>query len=146
MGDATAFRWSDAWLLGAIFWARRAEERVTLAQIIGWGDAMNHAIFTPEELESGLARLSAAGLIVEQDKAFLPAGRAIDWSDELQSRSLGGVDTIRWLEKKLGATPYRPGFERTLDARYPGFTRQRYDAAVNGYELRAAQVLRDLGL
>ena len=58
---------SDAWLLPAIIYAGGA---ATLERIIGAGDWINHAVFNPDELESGLARLAAGGLIKEKKKIF----------------------------------------------------------------------------
>jgi hypothetical protein len=52
--------WSDAWLLTAAHFAE--ENPVTLRGLIGAGDGVNHAIFTDDEIDHGLTRLSAAGL------------------------------------------------------------------------------------
>ena len=58
---------SDAWLLLAIIYAGEA---ATLEKIIGAGDWINHAVFNPDELESGLARLAAGGFIKKKNKTF----------------------------------------------------------------------------
>jgi hypothetical protein len=52
--------WSDAWLLTAAYFTE--ENPVSLRGLIGAGDAINHAIFTDNEIDHGLTRLSAAGL------------------------------------------------------------------------------------
>jgi hypothetical protein len=54
--------WSDAWLLTAIECAE-ARGGADLKSVIGAADALNHAMFTWEELDCGLERLARAGLI-----------------------------------------------------------------------------------
>jgi hypothetical protein len=140
------FAWSDAWLLGAIFFAHRAETTATLDQVLAYGDAINHAIFTPEELESGLARLSDAGFIREENGAFIPTGIGQQWYEEFKSVQARRFDFFKWFSKKLGAQPYRPGNEHKLEMRYPGFTSRRYEEALSAYRRRAAETLRSLGV
>jgi hypothetical protein len=41
------------------------------------GDAINVAIFLPNELEGGLARLTAGGYITEHEGAFAPTDKAL---------------------------------------------------------------------
>ena len=57
---------TDEWLLQSVR-AASASKGATLAGVIGWGDALNHAIFTPAELRSGFAKLLAARYILEKD-------------------------------------------------------------------------------
>ena len=52
--------WSDAWLLTAAYFTQ--ENPVSLRGLIGAGDGINHAIFTDDELDHGMTRLTAAGL------------------------------------------------------------------------------------
>lgn len=52
--------WSDAWLLTAAYFTE--ENPVSLRGLIGAGDAINHALFTDNEIDHGLTRLEAAGL------------------------------------------------------------------------------------
>ncbi len=65
------YRWSDSWLLLAVLWAAR-DGAASLSAIIGAGDAINHALFTPAELNGGLARLIDGGLVVEDQGCFRP--------------------------------------------------------------------------
>ncbi|HKO41952.1 MAG TPA: hypothetical protein VJU84_01575 [Pyrinomonadaceae bacterium] len=50
--DNHRYNWSDAWLLLAIIYAGRDGD-ATLLRILAAGDFIEHAIFTPDELESG---------------------------------------------------------------------------------------------
>ncbi len=60
---------SDAWLLQAIAMAAR-KHPAGLAEVIGRGDAIEHAIFKYEEIEPGLARMTAAGYVIEDGGSF----------------------------------------------------------------------------
>lgn len=66
------FTWSDAWLLNSV--VMLGEEGGDLSAVIGAGDAVNHAIFTLEELRSGFARLEAAGLVAKQGTGYAATG------------------------------------------------------------------------
>jgi hypothetical protein len=130
--------------LAAIFYAHRAEGAATLDQIIGYGDAINHAIFKPEEIESGFARLVSAGLLTETAGALAPAGKAIEWYEEFQQAPITNVGSIDWVSKRLGAESYRAGRDPRNDLEYPGFTRAQYEAAYRAYSERAAAILQQL--
>jgi hypothetical protein len=84
--------WSDAWLLTAAYFTE--ENPVSLRGLIGAGDAINHAIFTDDEIDHGLTRLTAAGL------ARLEGGTIV-LTDE----------AIRLCEEAVKSTPYM--FEST---------------------------------
>jgi hypothetical protein len=131
------FHWSDAWLLAAIFGANYFESAATLDQIIAYGDVLNHSIFNFEELESGLARLSAAGLIREEDLAFLPSGPAREWFEELRPLGLGGLATIEWVAAQLAEERGRLSSDYRDTRAYPGFSRARFDQAVAKYQSKA---------
>ena len=62
------FNWSDAWLLLSVIYA--GGEGADLERIISVGDGIEHAIFNPDELESGLARLVSSGHIKEKNGIF----------------------------------------------------------------------------
>jgi hypothetical protein len=62
MSPGIPFSWSDSWLLLSIWYASDHGRRgAPLADVIAAGDFINHAIFTPGELQNGLARLTAMG-------------------------------------------------------------------------------------
>ena len=84
--------WSDAWLLTAAYFTE--ENPVSLRGLIGAGDSINHAIFTDDEIDHGLTRLTAAGLARLE-------GETIVLTDE----------AIRLCEEAVKSTPYM--FEST---------------------------------
>src|SRR4051812_49385128 len=129
------FLWSDAWLLTAVFYARRAEGSATLPDIVGYGDAVNHAIFNPEELESGLARLVSAGLLLEVGEAFEPAGEARKWYAEFITTNSSNTRSMDFVGEKLRAEPYKPGIDPRNNFSFAGFSRERYESAVSTWHL-----------
>jgi hypothetical protein len=136
------FLWSDAWLLTAVFYARRAEGSATLPEIVGYGDALNHAIFNPEELESGLARLVSAGLLVEVREAFEPSGEALTWYREFVASHSPNIRSMNVIAEKLRAERYKPGIDPRNNLSLAGFSRERYESAVSTWHLRASQLFR----
>jgi hypothetical protein len=135
MRNPSEFLWSDAWLLTAIFWAQRAEGQVSLMKIVAYGDLVNVAIFNPEELESGLARLTEGGLIKENAGLFSPAGMATAWYSEFTALNQNNLESMEWMKAKLHSEPYRGGRDARNNRHYPGFTKARFDEAVARYRI-----------
>ena len=67
---------ADAWVLLAVLYARAPADRDELVRV---GDFINHALFTPEELEGGLRRLCVAGHVVEAAGRFAPSIALREW-------------------------------------------------------------------
>lgn len=80
---APIFLGSDAWLLLALLYGREPADAETLRQ---WGDAINHAIFTDEELEGGLRRLKEAGHVIEEEGRFRTSPDVVAWFDRVSPR------------------------------------------------------------
>ena len=78
INDEILYHWSDAWLLLAIVYACRGGD-ANLSRVIAAGDALNHAIFTPAEVESGLARLVAGGYIEVEGDQYYPCAKAVNY-------------------------------------------------------------------
>ena len=66
---------SDIWLLLAIA-IGSSDGEATYRDIISAGDAINHAIFTHEELEGGLYKLLQNKLIVQSENGFVTTDKA----------------------------------------------------------------------
>src|SRR4051812_23670878 len=103
--DTIVFTWSDAWLLLAISFTSQSKP-ASLQDIIGAGDAINHAIFTDAELRRGLAKLIAAGYVGQQDQCYFVRGDAADFcrSKVKKARRLSRQREL--VEKFLHATPW----------------------------------------
>jgi hypothetical protein len=72
--------WSDAWLLTAAYVTQ--ENPVSLRGLIGAGDGINHAIFTDDEIDHGLTRLTAAGLARMEGETIVLTDEAIRLCEE----------------------------------------------------------------
>ena len=126
------FTYSDVWLLLAVAQAEREAQRprrrrstvpqadgATLASIYGWCDAINHSVFTPQELRRGFAKLYSAGYVVDYGGRFgvTDAGRA------LLSRA-GYPEASPWqawprIESLMNAAADRPRLATFEDPAWP---------------------------
>lgn len=57
------FTSSDLWILQTFIHCTRGKSEVSLYELISVGDLMNHAIFMPGELQSGLTKLFQLGYL-----------------------------------------------------------------------------------
>src|SRR5579872_3766695 len=78
----TPFQASDAWLLLAILY--NGEQGAGIEGIIRAGDFINHAIFTDDELQSGLTRLQEAGLVERSGDIYRASPAA--WSAHVSKK------------------------------------------------------------
>jgi hypothetical protein len=129
--DNAPHNWSDAWLLLAIIYADK-QGAATLDKIIAAGDAINVAVFSPTELESGLARLTGSGFIEENAGQFVPTKKT-----QLQTR-LGNTrrsmhNELKDVAKLLGCPGAIDDQPSQDNLRYPGFSISAYEDAVETY-------------
>lgn len=122
---------SDAWVLLAIIDAAR-ESPAALSDVIHAADWINVSILTFEEMEGALARLVAAGLVIESGEAFTPSARTLSFCREarpLHYRDLPKVETF------LRSSPWSPSLSRDASKGplYPPLTPERFDRAVQAY-------------
>ena len=133
-GDTPRYRWTDAWLLGAIAEASE-HEAAQLWQIIAAGDSLNHALFTNEEIESGLARLTKGGWITEHEGKF----STTDFFKR-ENIKIKGWESVKKIEKLLDAESRQanePIPHPANNLRYPGITSEVLFKANKEYEKHA---------
>lgn len=102
------FVWSDAWLLLSLIYGSEPLDRERMRDI---GDFINHAIFTDDELEGGLQRLQARGLVRRTGKKFAASSVVMRWYSEVikgKSRTyifkdLERVESFLALPRPVGA-------------------------------------------
>ena len=127
MNDSITFYNSDAWVLLAIIYANRSGP-ATLNKIIGAGDAINHAIFLPNELEGGLARLTAGGYVTEDKGTFAPTDKALAYSGSSRhSRAM--LKELKDVQRMLTSRSAEP----PDGVKYSGFSEAAYDNAIEKY-------------
>jgi hypothetical protein len=131
--DRTQFNWSDAWLLLAVAFANQ-RGKATLDTIIVAGDAINFAIFKPDELESGLVRLTEAGYIEETSGSFSLTGKVHPHSDTFLVEHRSMDKRLADVEEMIGAASAPDDQPCENNLKYPGFSKKQYDDAVLSYQ------------
>ena len=123
--------WSDAWLMLAI---SQASQRgpATLETIIAAGDEINFLIFSPEELESGLVRLTEAGYIADNSGEFYLTDKVRSQSEVFLSES-STDKRLKAVQELLGAASAPDDQLCRNNLRYPSFSKERYEEAVRSY-------------
>jgi len=138
------YQWSDIWLLQSII-IGGGEKGASLFNIVSTGDALNHAIFTDEELESGFSRLTAGDLIVDEENKFFPTEKAIQIYEKASKRG-GSIYTIRErLQKLLKASPYDPKQKYpnpNNNLKYPGFSSKAIEEATDQWHKEAKRIMK----
>ena len=128
------YRWTDAWLLAAIAEASK-DQPAQLWQIIAAGEMLNHALFTDEEIESGVARLAQGGWIAETNGQF-----SVTNQFRRKNIKIKGWDSVETIEKLLDAEPRQknePMPHPSNNLKHPGITREALLKANKEYEKHA---------
>ena len=137
MSDTIQLRWSDAWLLLAIYYAKfRAQS--SLSTIIAAADYINHAVINFEELASGLFRLEQARFItVASDlSSFTCLAKSLSLIEPIVQRISTAYEVRKEIEREINATPWEPRESLPHPAnnlKFPGLTKEIYKSAVDEY-------------
>jgi hypothetical protein len=123
--------WSDAWLLLAVIYA--GNEGANLERIIEVGNGIEHAIFNPDELESGLARLTSSGYIKEKNGVFYATPRVMRAYLKTTSPRRAIYKDLESIEKLIGAASPTSDQPHSNNLKYAGFSMAAYTDAVNKY-------------
>ena len=137
MKEATQLRWSDAWLLAAIYHCSK-EKPAGLVEILAAADFINHAVLNLEELQSGLFRLEKAGLINQTGPqlCFQCTPAALAKIKLLLNKSKTALHLWKELENSLNVIRWIPGEPVPHPANmhsYPALTAAAYQEAVDNY-------------
>ena len=118
---------ADAWLLQALLYAGGLTDGAALADVIGLGDGIRDALFTPDELRGGFARLIAAGFVRAEAGRYFVVGEARGLAKK-EGLSLGehGAEIAAF----LAASNYRGSEPEEED---PDLTDEKIAAAVRTY-------------
>ena len=126
------YNWSDAWLLLSIIYASESGG-ATLEKIIAAGDYINHAIFSPDELESGFARLTSGGYIKEKRGIFSVAERVMQAYSKTTSPRRAVHKELKGIEALIGAASPTSEQPHSNNLKYAGFSIEAYTEVVNRY-------------
>jgi hypothetical protein len=129
------FLWSDAWLLLATS-ATRKPTSASLAATVVAGDAINHAVFTREELSGAINRLGRAGYLsfVEPNELIITSSGAA-LLREVMTAAAGWHDRQARLEQLLNIhdkTPL-PDPRKANDGEEWSLAQSEYDSAIRHY-------------
>ena len=127
------FNWSDAWLLLAVAAASQSGP-ANIEKIIAAGDAINFAIFKPDELESGLVRLTEAGYLEESAGLFSVTAKVHPHSDTFLAEHRSMDKRLADVEALIGAAAAPDDQPCLNNLKYPGFSKKQYDDAVVSYQ------------
>jgi hypothetical protein len=122
---------SDAWLLLAVVYAGRSG--ATLEKVIEIGDGINHAIFNPDELESGFARLTSGGYLIEKNGVFFATAKVRRAYAKTTSPRRAIHKEVEDMERFIGAAPSMTAQPRANNLIYAGFSATAYAEAVANY-------------
>jgi hypothetical protein len=130
--------WSDEWLLTAAYFTE--ENPVSLRSLFAAGDAINHAIFTDEEIDHGLTRLEAAGLACLDGETIVLTDDAKRLCEEAVKSTPYIFDGVKPVEAAL----------RKIDLTGKEFTpvevpKRALRAALEQYRKDAARIIAELG-
>ncbi|HSE23672.1 MAG TPA: hypothetical protein VLB68_18530 [Pyrinomonadaceae bacterium] len=126
------FNWSDAWLMLAISLASQRGP-ATLEEIIAAGDEINFSIFSLEELESGLVRLTEARFVAEKSGAFAPTENVRRYAQKFLSDGRQTGERLADVQEMLGAAAAPDDQPCKNNLRYHGLTKEKYEEAVRRY-------------
>lgn len=124
---------SDAGLLLAIIYAGSGNNDARLEKIISLGDAINHAIFNADELESGLARLTLGKYIKEKNEIFSITLKVERAFTKITLHALTVEKELNGLREFIGAELPTAEPPQLNTLKYEGFSQERFCEAVNKY-------------
>ena len=129
------YLWTDAWLLLSIIVADRGNG-ADLEGIIGAGDAINHAIFTAEEIQGGLHKLVRGGFVDEVRGRFKASNKTKEEYEKRICRKRYLLVQLHLLDKFIGViqADKRDKLPRSDNKfKYPGLTKDRIHIAYEAY-------------
>jgi hypothetical protein len=124
--------WSDAWLLLAVILSSK-KRPAALEDIIAAGDSIDFAIFNADELESGLARLTSEGYVVEKDEGFAVTAKLTRSLPKFKTSFRSIHKQLEDVCKIIGAAPAISEQPHLNNLKYPGFSAKKYQEAVKRY-------------
>ena len=132
MAAARSFDTTDAWLLQALLYSGALTDGAELRDVIALGDGIRDAIFSADELRSGLSKLRAAGFLREEEGRFfvLGAARTLGQREKLSMGEHGKEVAAFLATVKVRAGDLRV---ENPDDPYPELTDERVELATRAY-------------
>jgi hypothetical protein len=139
------FTSSDVWLLVSIALAE-SEPAVGLAEILFAGDAINKAVFTPQELRRGLSKLTKAHYVNDASGIYSLTDTGHSLIADARKNNRDWLSIWQHIEKRLGATHGQEDAPQYEDLRfpYPSVTDDGVAEADQLYRAKFAKLLAEL--
>ena len=144
MGDIDEFVWSDIWLLLSIIYASGSDGEASLEGIIGQGDAINHAIFSLDELNGGLERLISAGYIFEKNDGYAPTEKALSIYHEVSNSKRYVRDVLEGIRERLQVKPWDPTYKPKYSASGKYVSSKEFERAYMNYKSEFNKQLKEI--
>ena len=128
--------WSDDRVLTAAYFPK--QNPVTLTELFGAGDAVNHALFTDDELEQGLTKLRAAGLVQWDGDVITLTEKALRLCDEAVESTQYIRKAMKRIEEELRAIDLEGADLTPIQ-----LNSDAVEAAIKAYHTRARAWLRE---
>ncbi|MFA5337352.1 MAG: hypothetical protein WC330_03365, partial [Candidatus Omnitrophota bacterium] len=103
MRKRNLFQFADAWLLLAIIYASQKTRIASLTEIIAYGDFINHAIFTWQELQGGLFRLIKSGYIIESENGYKVSSKIFDSYKKFAKKNGSIFKQLGFIQQELSS-------------------------------------------
>ncbi len=129
------FEYSDPWLLLSIIYAQQ-HGKGDLVSIIGYGDFINHAIFSLKEMQGGMYRLIQAGYVIEKEDGFLPADKIVIPYKKFRAKKHSVEEDLQFIRVKLSAPEWSSDYDLSLASqseRYKGISQESFERAYQKY-------------
>jgi hypothetical protein len=103
MNNKIKFEYADAWLLLSVIYAHQ-NGKPSLSKVIGYGDFINHAIFSVEELQGGFFRLIKTGYIIDEHGGYIPTEKImVSYNGLVKGRKLRVEKELQFIREQLEA-------------------------------------------
>ena len=138
------FTWTDAWVLASVAVAGGLKGG-ELKDVIAAGDLINRAVFTGDELRSGLSKLVNAGYVDHGGGFYVITGDARAAVEELMEDGASSFSVMQFFEDFLAVDPYADP-ERMPQEECPLDHLNDTDVvvAINAYRTELASLWREL--
>ena len=131
---ASALQSSDTWILVALVRATEPGAHASLSELIRAADAVNHAVITRGELETGFDRLVAAGHASASPDGYAPSEAICEFWNK-KTKSWGALyKSWEQLGKHVGAEAMSTGPLQDTDAEHY-VSKAVYEAAIASYSV-----------
>lgn len=129
------FEYADAWLLLSIIYANQ-HNCAKLSDIIAWGDAVNRAIFSLEELQGGLFRLINTGYVAKRDDEFVPTDKIMQAYMRFTKKGNLIFDELQFVSSVIKSPEWSSGYDPSKankNGSLEEITKERFEVAYREY-------------